>query len=219
MFGRRLLVLIGRRVAPPRFVLFGLTFLLVTAAGLARLPDPRLALMLGFDVAALAFFISAYPLLDDDTHHMRKTAQDNDANRALMLTLTVLIMLVILYSVFTLVREKAAPHPLTTLLIVCTLVLAWLFANTVFALHYAHMYYLPGADVDGDRGGLQVPGTDDPTYWDFMYFSFTLGMTFQTADVTINSRHIRRVVLGHSMAAFAFNIGVLAFTINSLGGS
>ena len=63
-----------------------------------------------------------------------------------------------------------------------------------------------------------MPGTDEPDYWDFVYFAFTLGMTFQTSDVSITDRRIRRVVLGHSLAAFVFNLGVLAFTINVLGG-
>jgi uncharacterized membrane protein len=54
-------------------------------------------------------------------------------------------------------------------------------------------------------------------YWDFVYFAFTLGMTFQTSDVTITSERIRRIVTIHCLAAFFFNIGVLAFTINVLG--
>jgi uncharacterized membrane protein len=100
-------------------------------------------------------------------------------------------------------------------LIVGTLALAWFFANTVFALHYAHLYYLPGKE--GDRGGLRIPDTRTPDYWDFIYFSFTLGMTFQTSDVAVTGSHIRKVVLGHTMVAFLFNIGVLAFVVNALG--
>ena len=93
------------------------------------------------------------------------------------------------------------------------LVLAWLFSNTVYALHYAHLAYGDAAKCNG----LSFPGTDEPLYWDFVYFAFTLGMTFQTSDVTISDQSLRRVVTLHSLAAFAFNIGVLAFTINVLG--
>ena len=106
----------------------------------------------------------------------------------------------------------------STVLIVATLALAWLFSNTVYALHYAHLFYL----VDGsgkDGGGIDIPACTEPDYWDFLYFSFTLGMTFQTSDVEISSRTVRRVVLGQCLAAFVFNIGVLAFTINVLGSS
>ena len=66
--------------------------------------------------------------------------------------------------------------------------------------------------------GSTFPKCDEPDYWDFLYFSYTLGMTFQTSDVDITSRHIRKVVVGHCLAAFVFNLGVLAFTINVLGG-
>jgi uncharacterized membrane protein len=67
--------------------------------------------------------------------------------------------------------------------------------------------------------GLEFANTKEPVYWDFVYFAFTIGMTFQTSDVSITSDRIRRVVTVHSLAAFVFNIGVLAFTINVLGGS
>ena len=67
--------------------------------------------------------------------------------------------------------------------------------------------------------GLDFPGTPEPNYWDFVYFSFTCGMAFATSDVAISDQHIRRIVTVHCLAAFAFNIGVLAFTINVLGSS
>jgi uncharacterized membrane protein len=65
--------------------------------------------------------------------------------------------------------------------------------------------------------GFQFPGTKQPDYWDFVYFAFTCGMAFATSDVEITNQHVRRVVTVHCLAAFAFNIGVLAFTINVLG--
>ena len=78
-------------------------------------------------------------------------------------------------------------------------------------------FYAPGDD-SGDAAGIEFPGTKSPDYWDFAYFSFTLGMTFQTSDVAVTSTAIRKVVLFHCFAAFVFNIGVIAFTINVLGG-
>ncbi|MGU7624645.1 DUF1345 domain-containing protein, partial [Klebsiella aerogenes] len=96
--------------------------------------------------------------------------------------------------------------------VVATLVISWLFSNTVYALHYAHLYYSSDGE-GGDHGGLDFAGdAPEPDYWDFAYFSFTLGMTFQTSDTGVSSPRIRRVVLGQSMAAFVFNIGVLALT-------
>jgi uncharacterized membrane protein len=143
-------------------------------------------------------------------------AQANDANRGLMLAITVLLTLVILFAIASELSQKQDPQAATIVLIVATLVLTWTFANTVFAMHYAHIFYLAGAD-GADRGGLDVPGTAEPDYWDFVYFAFTLGMTFQTSDVEMQDGRFRRVALAHSLAAFLFNIGVLAFTVNVLG--
>lgn len=207
---------LGRNIAPARFLLFGVVLVAVAAIAGTFSGNPRLALLIGFDAAALVFFATVLPLLNDDPGTMRRTAEANDANRPALLAITVLISLVILFAIGTLIAGKETLPWQGLALVVGTLMLAWLFANTVFALHYAHLYYLP--DTDRDRGGLEFPGADEPDYWDFLYFSFTLGMTFQTSDVTIRGAHLRKVVLGHSMAAFLFNMGILAFTVNALGG-
>lgn len=147
---------------------------------------------------------------------MRLIAETNDANRSAVLTITVVLTLVILVAIATLIARPAKPEWSEVALIVATLVLSWTFANSVFLLHYAHLYYLQ--DDGKDRGGVEVPGTDEPDYRDFMYFAFTLGMTFQTSDVQITGGHIRQVVLLHCMLAFLFNMGILAFTVNAIGG-
>ncbi|MFX5693335.1 DUF1345 domain-containing protein, partial [Acinetobacter baumannii] len=70
-----------------------------------------------------------------------------------------------------------------------------------------------------ERAGLAFPGNEPPDYFDFLYFAFTLGMTFQTADVEMTGRAIRRIAIVHCLAAFVFNIGVIAFAINVIGGA
>lgn len=206
---------LGRTIAPPRFVLF----VGVLAVGLAAL-IPTLGrtrgTMAAFDIAATLFLAVVAPLLwHDEAERMRAAARTNDANRAVLLGFTGVTSLVILVSVAS--ELKGRNDALALTLVVATLVLAWLFSNVVYALHYAHLYYL-GDEQGRDAGGLDVPGADTPDYWDFLYFSFTLGMTFQTSDVTVKSGKMRRVVLGQSLAAFVFNLGVLAFTINVIGG-
>jgi uncharacterized membrane protein len=106
------------------------------------------------------------------------------------------------------------PQPETKVLIILTLALAWLVSNLIYALHYAHLAYM---SPDLGCSGLEFPGTPEPLYWDFIYFAFTCGMAFATSDVIIKDQHIRKVVTVHCFAAFVFNIGVLAFTINVLG--
>lgn len=206
---------IGSRVAPPRFALFALLFA-VGLAGFVPLLGPGRGIMAAFDVAAAVFLLSLASLFrHGEADRMRRTARDNDANRAALLAITAATMIVILVAVAGELKGRSDATAVT--LVIATLVLAWLFSNMVYALHYAHLFYLPDDD-DRDAGGLDFPECDHPDYWDFLYFSATLGMTFQTSDVSVTARSIRRVVLGQSLAAFVFNLGVLAFTINVLGG-
>ena len=169
---------------------YGLFLLVfVSAVPFALLFDPIVGMMIGFDLAAAAFLATMPAVFAHGADQMRAHASRNDANRTLILLLTSIV----------------------------TLVLAWLFSNLVYTFHYAFLYYRKGSGGD-DHGGLTIPGQDEPDYWDFAYFAFTLGMTFQTSDVQITARPLRRVALLHGFVAFVFNIGVIAFTINALGG-
>jgi len=207
---------LGNRIAPGRFILFFGLLVIAIAVPLAMdLGEWHHAVLGGFDVAALVFLLSCLPLLGSDAAMMRAHATQNDANRLGLLLITALIGIVILVTVNSVLGERGAPAPAVVALIVGTLLIAWLFSNTVFALHYGHLFY--GKAGRGDRGGLEFPGTKEPDYPDLLYFSFTLGMTFQTSDVTVSGRHMRRIVLLQSIACFIFNIGILAFTINALG--
>ena len=175
------------------------------------------AVMAGFDIAALAFFAAAVPLLDADPAAMRAKAAANDANRELMLLLTGIVSLVVLVAVGVAVSQHGGPKATAVALLLGTLLIAWLFSNLIYAMHYAHIFYLRGTGGK-DGGGLDFPGTKEPRYWDFLYFAFTLGMTFQTSDVSVTQTGMRRTVLFQCLAAFLFNLGILAFTINVLGG-
>ena len=211
---QRLQTRIGDRIAPPRFVLFAL-ILVGAATGLVPVLGMTRGVLTGFDAAALLFIGSLVPLLrQGQAAKMRARAARNDANRAVLLVFCGIVMFVVLVAVGGELRGRNST--VTIALVVGTLILAWLFSNIVYALHYAHLYY--SADGGGDAGGLQFPDTAEPDYWDFLYFSVTLGMTFQTSDVSIASRRMRRVVTGQCLAAFIFNLGVIAFTVNVLGG-
>jgi uncharacterized membrane protein len=210
---------IGHRVAPPRFILFAVAEIAATAGLiLSGLVDTRQAVMIGFDAATLLFLLSCLTLFAAvDPATMREHAEANDANRTLLLGITGAVMVAILVAVASEV-VGGSPEPFQKILVLATLVLAWLFSNSVYALHYAHLCYHPEkAQRRGGELGLEFPGTPAPDYADFAYFAFTLGMTFQTSDVSITSPGIRNVVTIHSLAAFVFNLGVLAFTINVLG--
>jgi uncharacterized membrane protein len=204
---------IGNWLAPPRFLAFIAALGIASPIAANLLHARTLGFMAGFDVAALIFLISCLLLLRRPPAAIRGHAKANDANRAVLLGITGVVIAVLLVAIGAEAMGNN-PEPFTKGLIIFTLAIAWLFSNTIYALHYAHLAY---GDERGGCSGLDFPGTDDPDYWDFVYFAFTCGMAFATSDVQVTSKRMRRVVTVHSLAAFAFNIGVLAFTINVLG--
>jgi uncharacterized membrane protein len=134
------------------------------------------------------------------------------------------------------VTERAAYVGLSML----ALASSWLLIHTSFAFRYAHRYYQtaedrgtdgkaggrtvekggkPGKPLKGEGPGLKFPGKEDPDYFDFLYHAMVVGMTSQVADVDITSRAMRRLTLGHSLLSFAFNMVVLALSINVVAGT
>jgi uncharacterized membrane protein len=89
--------------------------------------------------------------------------------------------------------------------------LSWTLIHAIFAFHYARVYY----STPGPLGaGLEFPADDRPDYWDFVYFSFVIGMTFQVSDVQVTSKVLRRFVVAHGFVSFFFNVAILALTVN-----
>ena len=131
---------IGNRIAPARFIVF---LALLIPGGLAAGIHWgwRIGAMTGFDVAAVIFLVSLWPLFRQDVPSIRGRAAANDANRVLLLVVTGVVMAAILTAVGA-ELQKGQPLPASEkALVVGTLALAWLFSNTVYALHYAHLFY------------------------------------------------------------------------------
>src|SRR3954453_8632679 len=173
---------IGNIIAAPRFLAFLLILLIGAPVAAKALHGWALGAMAGFDAAALVFLFSCFPLLSTrEARVIREHATANDANRHTLLALTGIVMAVLLIAI---AAETIGhnPQPFTKTLIIGTLALAWLFSNTVYALHYAHLAYM---HPDVGCSGLEFPGTPQPDYWDFVYFAFTCGMAFATSDVQI----------------------------------
>ncbi|NGX99441.1 MAG: DUF1345 domain-containing protein, partial [Candidatus Afipia apatlaquensis] len=92
---------------------------------------------------------------------------------------------------------------------VVTIALSWAMIHTTFALHYAHDFYR-----SAKAGGLSFPGGEDPDYWDFVYFSFVIGMTAQVSDVGVTDKIIRRTATVHGVVSFIFNTALVALMVN-----
>ena len=209
---------VGNRVAPPRFIVYVLALAAVFAAALSAEAHHARVFMLGFDAATLLFLLSFVPLVRDATPAvMARHARANDANRGWLLATAFALSVAIMVVIAGEMHGGAAHQPWTVPLILVTLALAWLSGNVIYALHYAHIYYTRPPSGGGDYArGLGFPGDEEPDYTDFLNFALVLGMTFQTADITITSRQVRRITTLHCMAAFVFNLGILGFTINIL---
>jgi uncharacterized membrane protein len=213
---------IGNRIAPKRFLMFVALLVAGYFAYRAAWPATKWSegAAMAFDGAAIVFLASLIPLLSDsDPRAIRAHAAKNDANRVLILLVTSLLTVVAMAAIAGELEGARNGQVSSIVKLVGTLLLVWLFANSVYALHYAHAYYTRNDETESDQGGIEFPGTKYPNYDDFLYFSCTLGMTFQTSDTNITATGIRRIALLHSFAAFVFSIGVIAFTINVLGGA
>ncbi|NWA85320.1 MULTISPECIES: DUF1345 domain-containing protein [Pseudomonas] len=96
-----------------------------------------------------------------------------------------------------------------------TVVGSWLLTGVIFSVHYARLFYT----WEGEEPALRfAEGLRNPNYWDFLYFSFTIGVAVQTADVGVATRSLRKVVLGQSLIGFLFNTAILGFSINIAAG-
>ena len=96
-----------------------------------------------------------------------------------------------------------------------TVIGSWMLVGVLFCIHYAHLYYRAG----NSEPPLRFPQDGlEPDYWDFLYFSFTIAVALQTSDVAVASRRMRKLVLGHSVLAFFFNLLILGLSVNIAAG-
>lgn len=103
-------------------------------------------------------------------------------------------------------------------IVVITLLLSWLSTHMIFAVRYAHEFYTRAKNRGDFDRGLKFPEEPEPDYWDFLYFSLVLGMTFQVSDVEVTSRKLRRLATAHGLMSFLFNTLIIALTVNIAAG-
>ncbi len=172
----------------------------------------------GWDAAGLTLLALAWwRLFRDDAVQTRKHAAKEDPGRTLVWAIVLLASAVSLFAAGFVMRRAHTIAPsdiaFSILVALCLTAVAsaWALTHTAYTLRYAHLYY---RDDEEGEGGLDFPGKLDPTGVDFAYFSFTLGMCFQTSDVAVTSRNIRRAVLAHALLSFLYNTVVLALAFN-----
>ena len=177
----------------------------------------QLSILVGWDVAA-AFIVgsvwSFVSLLGATS--TQEVARREDDSRAVVDLIVVIASLVSLVGVVVgLAHARAHPGTISSVLTgvaVFTVFLSWFTVHTLFVLRYAHLYYT--APV----GGISFADSDEaPDYLDFVYFAFTVGMTFQVSDTTIDKRAIRRAVTRHALLSYLFGTVIVGVAINVVG--
>jgi uncharacterized membrane protein len=195
----------------------GLMFLLLIF--LSSLPV-RLSFVLSWDVGVLVAILLLVRIRGVSPDVMKKIAEQQDAGKWMVLFLTLIAasasLIAIAGEVPRIANAGALEKILRIGLIASTIVLSWAFIHTIFALHYAHDFY--SRPKGGRHKDLVFPGEDAPNYMDFVYFSFTIGMTFQVSDVQITDRAFRSLALMHGIISFFYSTVIVALTINLFAG-
>ena len=196
-----------------RYAVFIISLLFLSSAFSVYFPVAT-AFSLSFGTSALTYIFSSIPhWAEGAPQTIRDQAARDVGGRTVIIMLTLIILGAILVAVGILVGSQEQSSSWNRELALATLVLAWIFANLVMAYHYAHCFYEQEGE-GSDHGGLSFPGNNEPCFADFVNFAFVLGMTCQTADIAITPAALRRIATLHGVAAFFFNLGILAFAIN-----
>ena len=177
--------------------------------------------IIGWNTGAGLYLLLAARMMFWSSHErMRKRAQEQDDGRIAVLLLVVTAAVMCLGAIvaeLAVVKEMHGTLRYAHIaLAALTVLTSWAFTQVMFALHYAHDYYV--AEARGFAGGLEFPGGHAPDYGDFLYFACVIGTSGQTADVSFSSRAMRRTGLVHCVLAFFFNTTLVALTINIASG-
>jgi len=180
---------------------------------------------LAYSIGANAFF-AAYVILvvshmpTFTGKYLSKNARATDQPVLVIFAVTFVVVVVAVVSLFLLINQKDRGNSLELGFALLSIPLGWFTIHAMASLHYAHVYWKDGEEVDEKTqkkmpvGGLDFPGGKRPEGWDFLYFATVIGMTAQTADTAVTTSQMRLVVLVHSILTFFFNTVIVAAAVN-----
>ena len=178
------------------------------------------ALVAGWNVTALAILLTIWPIIiraDSVLAPLRAAREDQTegAARVLLIGASVASLLGAGYALHLAGRENGAPRVGLIGVAVLTVVLSWTVINTVYTLRYADQYFR------SKPGGIAFGTEDDqqhPSYRDFAYVAFTIGMCYQVSDTTLRNRRMRHTVLAHALLSYVFGVVIVAGSVNLISG-
>jgi uncharacterized membrane protein len=180
----------------------------------------KLAALAAWDAGGLSLLLLAWMTIwVCSAKTTQERASGDDPGRTAVYAVVLLTAGASLLAATALVRRaKAVAGPEGDALVALCLAnvaVCWALTHTAFTLRYAHLYY---REDDEGVGGVEFPGGGAPTYFDFAYLAFTIGMCFQVSDTSVTSPRIRRAVLLHACLSFVYNTAILAFVLNLVFG-
>lgn len=194
----------------------------LVALGLALAFAPRIAYVIAANVFFVVYLVlTAFKIPKLTPDYLRRNAAKSDEPIWIIFAVTFGAVIVAVGSLFVLINSGQDPHPLDLSLALAAVPLGWLTIHMMTAIHYAHLYWQPDESAEGTKeksrkpvGGLDFPGGKEPGGFDFLYFSYVIGMTAQTSDTGITSTDMRKINLLHAIVSFFFNTVLVAAAVN-----
>ncbi len=186
----------------------------VTALSVMQQMSAAMHALLGADAFFATYLVLTLHLAQTASPDvLRRTVEQDDEGLPFILALAVGVIGISLTSILLVLNAEGTPSATAKILALGSVPLGWAMLHSLLAFHYAHLFYRPvAADT---KGGLNFPRTKTPGPWDFLYFSFGIGMTAQVSDITTTSMPMRKMVTGHAVASFFYNTVILALAVNA----
>jgi uncharacterized membrane protein len=204
----------GGQLLSARRALLSLVVGLVAGAVAGLATTPRISPLVSWTVTVTVLLVWVWRMSwPQDSGGTKRLAEQESATRSTDVWLLAAAVASLAVVVVALVQSSGQRSPVavaSVLLSVVSVALSWALVNTVYAFKYARLYYLD----EPDTGGIDFGDEESPTYVDFAYMAFTIGMSYAVSDTEPTTTRIRKVALGHGLLSFAFGTGVLAVAIN-----
>jgi uncharacterized membrane protein len=202
------------RLLSARRALISMSAGLVTGVMVGLLATPRLLPLVSWTVTVALLLTRvwwiSWPQNSEGTKRLAEQESTTRSTDMWLLAAAVGSLAVVVVALVQSSSQHSATAVASVLLSVLSVAVSWALVNTVYAFKYARLYYLD----EPDTGGIDFKQADPPTYSDFAYMAFTVGMSFAVSETEPTATHIRRVAFGHSLLSYAFGTGVLAVAIN-----
>jgi uncharacterized membrane protein len=204
----------SRRLLSPRRTLVSLSTGLAVGIVVAVLATPRLMPLVSWTVTVVIVLTwvwrISWPQDSEGTKQLAEQEQTTRSTDVWLLAAAVASLAVVVVALVQSSSQQSATAVASVILSVLSVALSWALVNTVYAFKYARLYYLD----EPDEGGIDFKNVTAPTYSDFAYLAFTIGMSFAVSETEPTTTRIRRVALGHALLSYTFGTGVLAVAIN-----